>query len=120
MLLSKRGLVLASAPTVCLAGIGIFELTERKRRAVANARAYLRLSTPNKQVVDAILEKQRTTKLTLPTVAAAYKDQTGQTLKEDELWQKLSEIEKTGIVMKGITNFFDEPIYTWKIRMVHR
>lgn len=114
MLLSKNGLDLALAPTICLVGIGVFEFSDRRRLVLANARAYQRLSNPNRQIIDAISKEQGTAPLTLPAVALACKDQTGQTMSEDELLRKLSEIEKTGLVTRRITSFNDEPIITWK------
>jgi exosortase len=115
--LSRNGITLAEITIALLATIIIFHTFETMRQRRANARAYQKLSSQNKQIIDAIAETEKTTKPTLTAIAGTYKSKTGLQIGEKDLLQKLSETEKTGIIESAIANIQDEPTRTWKTKI---
>jgi exosortase len=117
VLLSQNGINLATIPTVLVIGIIIFYYWETRKQRKLNTNTYLKLSTPNKQIIDAVAETQKSTKPTLNAIAATYKNKTGKNIEKEELLNRISEAEKTGIIKSHIENNQDEPIQTWKAQM---
>jgi exosortase/archaeosortase family protein len=112
--LSKNGITLAGTTIVLLAAIIIFYTFETMKQRRTNVNVYQKLSSHNKQIIDAIAETQKTTKPTPQAIANTYKSKTGLQIEEKELLQKLSETEKTGIAESQIANVQDEPTRIWK------
>jgi len=93
-------------------------LVYRKRKI--NANIYQKLSTSNKQIIDAVFETQKSTTATLRAIATTYKNRIGETIEEEKLLHKISEIEKTGIIKSDIANNQDEPTRIWKTQLALR
>jgi exosortase len=115
--LSNNGIILAEITIALLAAIIVFYTFETIKQRRANARAYQKLSSQNKQIIDAITQTEKTTKPTLQAIADTYKSKIGFLIEEKDLLQKLSETEKTGIIESAIANIQDEPTRTWKTKM---
>jgi exosortase len=118
LLLSQQSIYVAGITCTLLPTITILYAFERKRQRRGNVKAYQKLSTSNKQVVDAVLETENTTRPTIHAIAATYKNATGKFIEEKELLQTLSGLEKTGIMRRQIANVQDEPTYIWKTQMI--
>ena len=118
--LSINGITLAEITVALLAAIIIFYTYKTIEQRKINAKTYQKLSLQNKQIIDTIAETERTTKPTLEAIAETYKIKTGLQIEKEELLQKLSETEKTGIAKEIITNIQDEPTRIWKIEMTTR
>jgi exosortase len=115
--LSRNGITLAEITIALLAAIIVFHTFETMRQRRANTRAYQKLSSQNKHIIDAIAETEKNTKPTLTAIAGTYKSKTGLQIGEKDLLEKLSETEKTGIIESAIANIQDEPTRTWKTKM---
>jgi exosortase len=115
--LSRNGLTLAEITIALLAAIIVFYTFETIKQRRANARVYQKLSSQNKQIIDAITQTEKTTRPTLQAIADTYKSRTRLKIDEKDLLQKLSETEKTGIIESAIANIQDEPTRTWKTKM---
>jgi hypothetical protein len=83
----------------------------------ANAKAYQKLSASTRKIIDLVIETEGTKKPTLHAIASTYKDRIGDYVDPEELLQKLSEVEKTGIVKSEIANVYDEPTKVWKSQL---
>jgi len=118
IMLSQNGITLAEITITLLAAIIVFYAFETVKQRRANTAAYQKLSSQNKQIIDAIAETEKATKPTLQAIASTYKIKTGLQIEEKDLLQKLSATEKTGIVESVVANIQDEPTRTWKIRMM--
>jgi exosortase len=118
--LSRNGITLAETTIALLVAIIVFYTFETTKQKRANARTYQKLSSQNKQIIDAIAQTNKTTKPTLQAVADTYRSKTGLQVDEKNLLQKLSETEKTGIIESGIGNIQDQPTRIWKTRMTTR
>jgi len=117
MLISQNGMTLASASTTILIAVIFLYLIETRRQRKSNANAYQKLSKPNRQIIDVILETEKGTTPTLNNIATTYKKTTGKTINKQQLLEKLSEIENTGIIKSSVANKQDEPLQVWKTRM---
>jgi Flp pilus assembly protein TadB len=107
---------LALASSAILMATAILYTFENRRQKRANANAYQKLSKLNKQIVDIIRETEKNDTPTFRKIAEACK-KTTKNLNEEELLQKLIELERTGIIKSQIVNKQDEPIQTWRTQI---
>lgn len=114
LLLSQNGVYLAAITTVLLTLLIILYAIEKRKQRKANARAYQKLSEPNKQIIDIVRETQKTTTPTLSAIAATYTKRTGKSIKKEKMFYILSEVEKAGIIKSYIASNQDEPTQAWK------
>jgi hypothetical protein len=114
MLLTQNSLPLATLTTVVLLTILIFHLIQTRGQRKVNAIVYQKLSKPNKQIMDAVQKTEKKTTPTIDNIAETYQKTTDQLISEDQLMQKLAELEKIGILKSHVTNKQDEPILIWK------
>jgi exosortase len=117
LLLSQNGAPLAMTTATLLLPLTALYLFKNKKRAEANLTAYQKLSTTTRQIIDITLQTEKTKKPTLNEIATTYKDKIGKPIEDEELFQKLSETEETGIIKSEIANIQDEPAQIWKSRM---
>ena len=117
LLLSQRGAQLAAITSTLLVPIAVLYARDRRKQRKANAKAYRKLSEPNKQIIDTVLETEKTTTPTLGAIADRYKNRTGESIEGERLQQKLSEAEKTGLIKRDIDNNHDEPTQIWKTQV---
>jgi exosortase len=115
--LSRNGITLAEITIALLAAVIIFYTSGTIKQRRANAVAYPKLSSQNKQIIESIAETRKTTKPTLGAIADTYKSRTGVQIEEKDLLQKLSETEKTGIIASTTANVQDEPTRVWKTKL---
>lgn len=117
LLLSQNGAYLLIINTALLAFIIILYVIKKRKQTKANANAYQKLSEPNKQIVDIILETQKTTTPTLSAIATTYKNKTRKAIEKRVLYNRILEAEKMGIIKSCIASNQDEPIQIWKAQM---
>jgi exosortase len=117
LLLSQNGAYLITLTTLLLAFLIAFYVFEKIKQRKANANAYQKLSKPNKQIIDIIRETQKTTTPTLSAIATTYKNKTEKTIEKEELFHRILEIEKTGVIRSYIANNQDEPMHAWKVQI---
>lgn len=113
MILSQQGLEIATATAAFLVALTIFYLLELKKQTTANANAYQKLSRQNQQLIDAIQETRRNTLPTVERINETYRNATGDTITATQLEQRITELEKTGIITSQIANDQDAPAQTW-------
>lgn len=117
LFLSQNGGYLATATSVLVVAILVLHALETRKQRKSNVKAYQKLSKPNKQIIQTIHETQKTTTPTLSAIATTYKNRTGESIEEEKLLHKISEVEKTGITRSDIFNNQDEPTQTWKTKL---
>jgi len=100
-----------------LAAILVLYCFETIKRRKANTKAYQKLSKPNRQIIDIVLETEKTATPTLGGIAATYKNRTGEPVQEEKLLQRLTEAEKTDIIKSAIASVQDEPTRVWKTQI---
>lgn len=113
MLISKNGAYLIAAPATLVALIATLRVFGTRREKRANKNAYFKLSKPNKQLIDLIRKVERETLPTLGSIAKACEATKG-AMDEEQLRQKLTELEKTGLIVSSVANRNDEPVRIWK------
>jgi uncharacterized membrane protein YraQ (UPF0718 family) len=118
--LSNNGIILAEITIALLAAIIVFYTFETMKQRRANARVYPKLSSQNKQIIDAIAETEKTKKPTLQAIADTFRSKTGLQIEEKDLLLKLSETEKTGVIESVTANIQDEPTRAWKTKMTSK
>jgi len=118
MIISQNGATLALATTTVLMGTLILYALETKRQKRANTNAYQKLSKPNKQIVDAIIETEKTMTPTLEAIATTYQKITGKRISKEQLLKRISEIETTKIIKSCVANRQDEPLQIWKTALL--
>ena len=112
--------ILAILPISLLTLIAIFYIYSKRKEKRMNLQAYLKLSIPNKQIIDSIQQTQKNDNSTLNTIMISYENITGKTIEKQELLSKIVELEKTGIIKRCIANKQDIPTQVWKIYMPRR
>jgi hypothetical protein len=117
LIISQQGANLATGTTVLIAAIMIFILFETRRQKQANQKVLQKLSETNKQMIDSIRKTEAKALPTLNNIARTHQETTGQQISEQQLLDKLVELEKTGTVKSTITSQNDEPIQTWKTHL---
>jgi len=117
MLLSQQGAYLALTVSALLIPLVILYILQERKQRKANTAAYQKLSNQNKQIIDAVLETEKTTTPTLKAIATTYENKKTQPIEEQELLQKLLEAEKIGIIKSHIANKHDNPTQIWKTQM---
>jgi exosortase len=120
LLLSQNGNKLTLLSFGSLVGIVVIYLIDRRNRGKANFNACQKLSSPNKQVIDAVHETQKTTLPTLGNIASKYEMISGNQIRKRELLEKLREATKAGILEDSTRSKQDEPIQTWKTNIAFR
>ena len=118
MIISQNGATLAIVTTIVLMGTLILYALETKRQKRANTNAYQKLSKPNKQIVDAIIETEKTMTPTLEAIATTYQKITGKRISKEQLLKRLTEIETTNTIKSYVANRQDEPQQIWKTALL--
>lgn len=117
VLLSQNSGLLATITTMLLVPtVFLYALEERKRRK-ENAIAYRKLSKHIREIIDTVLETQKTTTPTLSAIAATYESKRGKSIDKEELCNQIVEAEKTGIIKGYIASHQDEPVQIWKVQI---
>ena len=114
LIVSENGAYLTGVTSILLIITAVYYTTEIIRQRKANKKAYGKLSTSNKQLIDAIRETEKISTPTLTQIGTKYQEATDQHVSDVQLLQKLEWLEKEGIIEKQIKNHRDEPIVTWK------
>jgi exosortase len=117
LIISQQGANLAIGTAMLIAAIMIFILLETRRQKQANQKVLQKLSETNKQMITSIRKTEAKTLPTLNKIAKTYQQATGQQISEQQLLDKLSELEKTGTIKSTIASQNDEPIQTWKTHL---
>jgi exosortase len=117
LFLSQESIYPAAITSALLPTIIVLYALENRKQGKANAKAYQKLSTHNKQIIDLITETKKTASPTLQAIASALNNQTAEAEEKERLLQKLSQLEQTGIVSSDIANIQDEPTHVWKANM---
>jgi exosortase/archaeosortase family protein len=120
LLLSQNGAYLAAITTALLVPVTFLYALEKRKQRKANAEAYRKLAKPNRQIIEAIVETEKSSPPTLDAIATAHKNRTGEPIEEEKLLHKLRELEKTDIIRGDIANIGDEPTMIWKTQMTMR
>jgi len=114
LLISQNGDELIIS-TITLIGVVLALYTfERRKERKLNATSYQKLSKPNKQIIDAVHRTEKNTVPTLNNISETYENIAGKKVDKEELLQKISKIEKTGIIKRKIADKQDEPVQTWR------
>jgi exosortase len=114
VIMSQNGDRLVATTSTLLAAILIVYGLDAKRQRKINKSAYQKLSKGDKQMFDVIRETEKRATSTVHNIANLYCEVTGQIIDEDQLLQKLAELEKIGIIKSYIASKHDEPILIWK------
>jgi exosortase len=114
LLLSHNGDKLFILTMIFLVVIVLLYALDKRKEKKQNNIAYGKLSKANKQIIDAVRQAEKQKPPTLNTILQAFANITGQTTSKEELIQRLSDAEKTGIVERKIANIEDEPVQAWK------
>lgn len=117
VLVSSHVDIVLIAISILPSAVIILHVVEERRDRKKNTEAYRKLSEPDKRLIDIIHETETTTVPTLKAIAIQYTSVTGETIKEEKLFQKLVEAEKTGVIRSSVTNQYDEPIQIWKTQV---
>jgi hypothetical protein len=117
LLLSQESIYLAAITSALLLALIVLYALERIKQGKANANAYRKLSTHNKQIIDLITETKKTVSPTLQAIASALNKQTAEAEERERLLQRLSQLEQAGMVSSHIANIQDEPTHVWKANM---
>jgi exosortase len=118
LLLSQQSIYLVAVTATMLPIFAILYTLEIRKQRKTNAQAYQKLSVLNRQIINAVAETERTTTPTLQAIADTYKKKERiEFVDKKELLQRLSQAEKTGIILSDIANVRDEPTQIWKTRM---
>jgi exosortase/archaeosortase family protein len=112
--LSRNAFTLAEVTSIMLAATVVFYTFENLKQKRANAAAYEKLSSNDKNVIDSVAETEKTTNPTLQAIAKTFSGKTGQQMNEGDLLLRLSGTEKAGIIRGTIASVQDEPTYVWK------
>ena len=116
-IISQDGGNLAIVTTTLIAAITIFMLFETRRQRKTNRKVYEKLSEPNKQIIDVVKKTEKTARPTLNNMVTAYQNATKQSISEDQLLEKLLELENTGTIRSTVANVQDQPVQTWKTQI---
>lgn len=116
--LSSNGNNLVAVPIVILIAVIIFYFYDTTKQKRTNFQTYKKLSKPNQEIIDTILETQKTTIPTLNAIFVTYKNRTGNSIDKKDLLQRISEIEKTGAIKSEIVSNQDVPIQTWRTNII--
>ena len=117
LVLSQHRLYVAMAIFALIPSVAILYIIEKRIHNKADARFYEKLSMRNRQVIDTVLETEKTTTPTLRAIAAAYQKRTGEPLKDEEMLQRLYHAERTGMIKGDVANVQDEPTQVWRSQL---
>jgi exosortase len=120
IILSSNGFALAEVTSILLAAVVVFYKYKTLRQRRLNAVVYEKLSMQDKRIIDAVAEREKTVKPTLQVIAKALGSTESSRMREADLLQSLSQMEKTGIIRGTIASVQDEPAYVWKTNMAKK
>jgi hypothetical protein len=114
LFLSQKGdifAILALGMTALIVGIQFYGTrTEKKRSTVA----FKKLSDLDKLIVNSIHSVKKPDSSTLIKILANYIDGKGTVVDKETLLDRLTALEKLGVVKTGIASSADEPLHVWK------
>jgi hypothetical protein len=114
LLLSQNGVQLAATTNMLFVATLVLYGFETGKQRKLNKIVREKLSDANKQMIDIIRETERTGLPTLGNIANKYSEMMGQPIDQDQLLEKLLELENAGAIDSHITSKQDEPYQTWK------
>jgi hypothetical protein len=114
LLISKSSINLIGITSALLVAITVIYALEIKRQRKTNADVYQKLSKSDKQIIDGVQETEKKAMPTLDNIATTYQKIIGQSIDRDPLLQRLSDLEKAGIIKSSVANKQDEPAQIWK------
>jgi len=116
-LISQEGARLAAMGSGSLVAVMVLYTLESRKRRKENARAFLKLSEPSRQIVNSVKEAEKTATPTLAAIATVYQNRTGKPIEKEKLLNELSIGERTGMIKSCISNIQDKPIQVWKTQI---
>jgi exosortase len=117
LILSQQGLTLAVATGIPIPVIAVLYILWKRNQRKANARVYLKLSKPTRDIVNMVSETQKTREPTLNAIATTYKSRIATPIERERILEILRETEKTGAIKSEMANVQDQPTKTWKTQM---
>jgi hypothetical protein len=114
LFLSQHSLYIAATTCALLPILIVFYSVGRRKQRKADAKLYQKLSELNRQTIDAVEETEKTMMPTLRAIAAVYELGTGEPIKDEEMLQRLSNVERTGIIERIVAKVKDEPYRVWR------
>lgn len=117
LLLSQNGDKLIVINIIALGSVYAYYLDEKRKEKRQNTITYGKLSTANKQVIDAVHLAETRTQPILRAISTAYENTIGKTIEDGRLLQELYDVEKTGVLRSRTTSRDDEPVQTWETDM---
>lgn len=96
-----------------VAAVTVCSIEYAKRKKTGRI-AYLKLSKQNQQFIETIKELEKKTKPTIDKIVKCYEKTMNQIIPENQLIQKLREMEKTGVLKKMVVNKDDQPELVWR------
>jgi exosortase len=115
MLVSQNGINLAAATSAILIATVIVYFVETRKQRRVNKNTYEKLSRPNRQMIDVLLETENHARPTLDNIKTAYQETIGHHIDSEQLLQKLTLLENSQIIKRSVANVQDEPTQIWKI-----
>jgi exosortase len=110
--LSQNSGLLATTTTILLVTAIFLRIRKMRTWRTQSNKTYQKLSRGDKQIIDAIHRKEKTMSLTFQDIAETQQETTKQ-----ELYDKLAQFSKAGLVSEQTSNQQDEPIRTWKTEL---
>lgn len=110
--LSRNSGLLSTTTTILLATVVFLRIRTMRTWRTQNNKTHQKLSQSDKQIIDAIHRKEKAISLTFQDIAETQQESTKQ-----ELYDKLAQFSKAGLVSEQIFNQQDEPIRTWKTEL---
>ena len=112
---TKYGVSVAVGLILFLLIVTLFLYYSSKVRQIKENRlTYSKLSQRNKEFLDAVRRLERRSYLTFERITAYFQNEIGEEIRTNELIEKLSEMEKIGLLKSSIMNKEDNPKKTWK------
>ena len=117
LILSQNGAQLAAFSSITImASLVLFNIENRKQKRL-NKNAYTKLSKEHKKIIDIVEKTENTNISTLEIIACSYREVSGQEIDKEHLLQKLVELEKIGLIKRGVVSKKDEPFQVWKTQI---
>ena len=114
LLISQNSINLMGITSALLVAIVVLNAFKTKRQRKANANVYQKLSKSDRQIIDGVRETEKQAIPTLNNITTTYQKTIAQSIDRDHILQRLSEMEKAGIIKSSVANKQDEPTQTWK------
>jgi hypothetical protein len=108
VIINQNSLNLSAITLTLLAALTVYYIIQNKRQQEENKTILKKLSKPNQQLINIIAKQE-----TLNQITESYQKTTSENVTKEQIQQRITDLQKLGLIKTKIRNVQDEPKQVW-------